>query len=64
VLLEAMRRLEASGRDALHLAVDSANAPAVRLYEQLGFAERCRRVAYILTPRGQQDEGPADEPPP
>ena len=44
----AMRAARRAGYRRMILAVDAANAPALRLYDNAGFVETMRRVAYIL----------------
>jgi len=48
MLRRAATFARAAGREALTVAVDGANDPAMRLYAAEGFAETDRRVVYLL----------------
>jgi ribosomal protein S18 acetylase RimI-like enzyme len=47
ILLDGLRLVKESGRPAIEIAVDAANAPALRVYRELGFVE-VRRFAVHL----------------
>ncbi len=47
MLRHALAHAAAGGMKRMHLAVDSSNAVAVRLYRQEGFRERARQDVYI-----------------
>ena len=46
-----MEHLKAMGSHCLTLEVRASNAPAIALYEKLGFAEIGRRKNYYRNPR-------------
>jgi mycothiol synthase len=52
LLAQAVRDTAAMGLPQIGLAVDLGNAPAVRLYEEWGFREVRRRLAYFMPQAG------------
>jgi mycothiol synthase len=52
MLRHALAHASAGGMKRMHLAVDSKNAVAVRLYRQEGFREQARQDVYIKPARG------------
>ena len=52
ILVEALiRELQCRGCDSLSLEVRASNAPAIALYEKLGFVQVGRRPGYYRNPR-------------
>jgi len=47
VLLEALRRMKARGMDRVCVSTGESNAPALRLYESVGFAIQNRSIEYV-----------------
>ena len=51
LILELIRRLAQQGNHSLMLEVRASNAPAIALYEKLGFAQVGRRPNYYRNPK-------------
>jgi len=51
VMLHALRSAALTGAQAMSLAVDTRNAPAIRLYRGLGFARVRTREAFVASTR-------------
>ena len=51
LILELCRLLAENGNETLTLAVRASNAPAIALYEKLGFIQVGRRPNYYRNPR-------------
>ena len=51
LILELIRRLARQGNHSLMLEVRASNAPAIALYEKLGFAQVGRRPNYYRNPK-------------
>jgi mycothiol synthase len=47
VLVEGLRRLQASGMERVSVSTGEFNAPALRLYESVGFAMENRYIEYV-----------------
>jgi ribosomal protein S18 acetylase RimI-like enzyme len=47
VLLEGLRRMKAHGMDRVCVSTGESNAPAIRLYESVGFAIENRYIEYV-----------------
>ena len=53
----ALHRVVRAGGEALHLAVDRQNVPALRLYRDLGFRTDERKTAMIYVPTAANEAG-------
>ena len=51
MLIDGLHAAQNAGRQSILLAVDAQNAPANRIYAELGFIEVASRAVHVLTAR-------------
>ena len=55
LLEQVLQQLRAAGAECMFLEVRESNAPAIALYEGIGFGENGRRRGYYPAPGGSED---------
>jgi ribosomal protein S18 acetylase RimI-like enzyme len=61
IVRHALRKAREAGADRVTLSVDSRNAPALRLYQSLGFERYDRREVYLAIWPGSVNRGAPEE---
>jgi len=56
LVIETARLLAEQGARALHIEVASSNAPALKLYEKLGFSQTGKRPSYYARAGGSRED--------